>query len=123
MCCYTHIGISKSFHAGRATYMRAEPSVASCCALEHSKLSPCIHQLPHSQLVLITWCMLLLLPMCLSAACAVAVGVAGVISAGQGFVESASNMVPENVPRPVAKTGVAVATGLVAFWVLQKVRK
>uniref|UniRef100_A0A383W2U3 Uncharacterized protein n=1 Tax=Tetradesmus obliquus TaxID=3088 RepID=A0A383W2U3_TETOB len=43
-----------------------------------------------------------------------------VISAGQGFVESASNMVPENVPRPVAKTGVAVATGLVAFWVLQK---
>lgn len=61
--------------------------------------------------------------MCLSVACAVAVGIAAVISAGQGFVESASNMVPENVPRPVAKTGVAVATGLVAFWVLQKVRK
>jgi hypothetical protein len=46
-----------------------------------------------------------------------------VISAGQGFVESASNLVPENVPRPVAKGGVAVATGLVAFWVLQKVRQ
>eukprot|EP00882_Tetradesmus_deserticola_P002756 GHRQ01002929.1.p1 GENE.GHRQ01002929.1~~GHRQ01002929.1.p1 ORF type:complete len:160 (+),score=51.38 GHRQ01002929.1:327-806(+) len=43
-----------------------------------------------------------------------------VIGAGQGFVESAADLVPANVPRPLAKGGVAVATGLVAFWVLQK---
>ncbi|KAF6262436.1 hypothetical protein COO60DRAFT_626864 [Scenedesmus sp. NREL 46B-D3] len=43
-----------------------------------------------------------------------------VISAGQGFVESAADLVPANVPRTVAKGGVAVATGLVAFWILQK---
>lgn len=48
--------------------------------------------------------------------------VADALEVGQGFVESASNLVPESVPRPLAKGGVAVATGLVAFWILQKVR-
>jgi hypothetical protein len=65
----------------------------------------------------------LLANMHMAAAGVIAVGCADVISAGQGFVESASNLVPESVPRPVAKGGVAVATGLVAFWILQKVGK
>eukprot|EP00878_Enallax_costatus_P043448 GHUV01051431.1.p1 GENE.GHUV01051431.1~~GHUV01051431.1.p1 ORF type:complete len:161 (-),score=23.61 GHUV01051431.1:73-555(-) len=43
------------------------------------------------------------------------------ISVGQGFVDSAAEFVPESVPRPVAKGGVAVAGVLVAFWILQKV--
>jgi hypothetical protein len=45
------------------------------------------------------------------------------ISVGKGLVDSASELVPESVPRPVAKGGVAVAGGLVAFWLLQKVRR
>eukprot|EP00879_Flechtneria_rotunda_P001202 GHRR01001349.1.p1 GENE.GHRR01001349.1~~GHRR01001349.1.p1 ORF type:complete len:154 (+),score=41.52 GHRR01001349.1:415-876(+) len=42
------------------------------------------------------------------------------IQTGKGFVESAANLVPESVPRPVAKGGVAVAGVILAFWVLQK---
>lgn len=37
------------------------------------------------------------------------------------MVNSAANLVPDSVPRGVAKGGVAVAGALVAFWVLQKV--
>jgi len=36
-------------------------------------------------------------------------------------VESAASLVPESVPRGVAKGGVAVAGALVVFWILQKV--
>eukprot|EP00879_Flechtneria_rotunda_P015376 GHRR01016075.1.p1 GENE.GHRR01016075.1~~GHRR01016075.1.p1 ORF type:complete len:163 (+),score=48.14 GHRR01016075.1:268-756(+) len=49
-----------------------------------------------------------------------AAAVADAIQTGKGFVESAANLVPESVPRPVAKGGVAVAGVILAFWVLQK---
>eukprot|EP00775_Hariotina_reticulata_P002018 gene2018-biopygen3522 len=44
------------------------------------------------------------------------------IQTGVGLVESAANLVPESVPRPIAKGGVAVAGALLAFWALQKAR-
>jgi hypothetical protein len=47
---------------------------------------------------------------------------AAAIDVAKGIVDSAASMVPESVPRPVAKGGVAVAGGLIAFWLLQKVR-
>lgn len=47
---------------------------------------------------------------------------ADALEVGGNLVESAANLVPESVPRGVAKGGVAVAGVLVAFWVLQKVR-
>ena len=40
---------------------------------------------------------------------------------GRGFVNSASDLVPASVPRPVAKGGVAVAGVMIAFWLMQKV--
>jgi len=43
------------------------------------------------------------------------------IDVGKGLVESAANLVPESVPRPMAKGGVALAGGIIAFWLLQKV--
>ena len=45
----------------------------------------------------------------------------GVLSVGKGFVDSAADLVPDSVPRPVARGGVAVAGAVVAFWLLQKV--
>jgi hypothetical protein len=36
-------------------------------------------------------------------------------------VDSASDLVPASVPRPVAKGGVAVVGVMLAFWLLQKV--
>lgn len=42
------------------------------------------------------------------------------LDVGKGLVDSAANLVPESVPRPVAKTGVAVVGGLIAFTILQK---
>eukprot|EP00877_Chromochloris_zofingiensis_P002880 jgi/Chrzof1/12593/Cz07g00090.t1 len=45
----------------------------------------------------------------------------GVIEMGKGLVESAADLVPQSVPRPVAKGGVALGGALVAFWILQKV--
>lgn len=45
---------------------------------------------------------------------------AGLVNAASGLVDSAASFVPENVPRPAAKTGVAVAGVLVTFWLLQK---
>ncbi len=47
--------------------------------------------------------------------------VAEAIETGKGLVESAANLVPADVPRPVAKGGVALAGGIIAFWLLQKV--
>lgn len=47
--------------------------------------------------------------------------VTGVIEMGKGLVESAADLVPQSVPRPVAKGGVALGGALVAFWILQKV--
>lgn len=46
---------------------------------------------------------------------------ADALDVGKGLVDSAANLVPESVPRPVAKTGVAVVGGLIAFTILQKV--
>ena len=46
---------------------------------------------------------------------------AAAIDVGKGLVESAANLVPESVPRPMAKGGVALAGGIIAFWLLQKV--
>lgn len=40
---------------------------------------------------------------------------------GGGIVDAAADLVPESVPRPVAKAGVALAGAGVAFWLLQKV--
>jgi hypothetical protein len=48
---------------------------------------------------------------------------ADAIQAGVGLVESAANLVPDSVPRPIAKGGVAVGGVLLAFWALQKVRR
>lgn len=45
----------------------------------------------------------------------------GIVSAATGLVDGAANLVPESVPRPAAKTGVAVAGVLITFWLLQKV--
>lgn len=42
------------------------------------------------------------------------------LEVGGNLVESAASLVPDSVPRGVAKGGVAVAGVLVAFWVLQK---
>lgn len=42
------------------------------------------------------------------------------LATGKGLVESAASLVPESVPRPVAKGGVAVVGGLLAFTLLQK---
>jgi hypothetical protein len=39
----------------------------------------------------------------------------------RNVVDAAADLVPESVPRPVAKGGVAVAGGMIAFWLLQKV--
>lgn len=47
--------------------------------------------------------------------------VKGLVEAASGLVDSAASFVPENVPRPAAKTGVAVAGVLLTFWLLQKV--
>jgi hypothetical protein len=47
---------------------------------------------------------------------------ADALEVGGNLVESAASLVPDSVPRGVAKGGVAVAGVLVAFWVLQKVR-
>lgn len=44
-----------------------------------------------------------------------------VLEVGGSLVNSAANLVPESVPRGVAKGGVAMFGALVAFWVLQKV--
>lgn len=46
---------------------------------------------------------------------------ADALEVGGNLVESAANLVPDSVPRGVAKAGVAGAGVLVAFWVLQKV--
>jgi len=43
------------------------------------------------------------------------------LSIGRGLVDSASDLVPASVPRPVAKGGVAVFGVMVVFWLLQKV--
>lgn len=43
------------------------------------------------------------------------------LGVARSVVETASDLVPESVPRPVAKGGVAVAGGIIAFWLLQKV--
>ncbi|GBF96177.1 hypothetical protein Rsub_08925 [Raphidocelis subcapitata] len=43
------------------------------------------------------------------------------LTVGRGFVDSASALVPESVPRPLAKGGVAALGVLLAFWLLQKV--
>lgn len=40
---------------------------------------------------------------------------------GRNLVDSASDLVPSSVPRPVAKGGVAVAGVLIVFWLMQKV--
>ena len=47
---------------------------------------------------------------------------AGLVSAGGKLLESASNLVPQSVPRPVAKGGVAVVGVFLIFGLLQKVR-
>jgi hypothetical protein len=44
-----------------------------------------------------------------------------VVRVGRGLVDSASELVPESVPRPVAKGGVALVGVMLAFWLLQKV--
>ena len=47
--------------------------------------------------------------------------VAGIVSTGSKLVESASDLVPQSVPRPLAKGGVAIVGGLIIFGLVQKV--
>lgn len=46
---------------------------------------------------------------------------ADVLEVGANLVESGANLVPDSVPRGVAKGGVAVVGVLAVFWILQKV--
>ncbi len=46
---------------------------------------------------------------------------AGAIRTASGLVDKAADFVPETVPRPAAKAGVAIAGVMVVFWLLQKV--
>lgn len=46
---------------------------------------------------------------------------AGFVGTATGLVESVSNMVPETVPRPAAKAGVAIVGGLLLFTLLKQV--
>lgn len=45
----------------------------------------------------------------------------GAVDTGSKLVDQVTEFVPDSVPRPVARTGVAVGGGLIAFWLLQKV--
>lgn len=46
---------------------------------------------------------------------------AGIVAAGNKLVDSGAGLVPESVPRPVARAGVTVALGLFLFGVLKQV--
>ncbi|PNH08545.1 hypothetical protein TSOC_004892 [Tetrabaena socialis] len=45
----------------------------------------------------------------------------GVVKSVSGMVDKATDMVPESVPRPAAKAGVALAGVMVVFWVVSGV--
>ncbi|GIL82788.1 hypothetical protein Vretimale_8349 [Volvox reticuliferus] len=45
----------------------------------------------------------------------------GAIKAASGLVDKATDLVPESVPRPAARAGVAIAGVMFVFWMLQKV--
>ncbi|GLC41585.1 hypothetical protein PLESTB_000699400 [Pleodorina starrii] len=47
--------------------------------------------------------------------------VSDAIKAASGLVDKATELVPESVPRPAAKTGVTIAGIMFIFWLLQKV--
>ncbi|EFJ48606.1 hypothetical protein VOLCADRAFT_104657 [Volvox carteri f. nagariensis] len=47
--------------------------------------------------------------------------VSGAIKAANGLVDKATDLVPETVPRPAARAGVAIASVMFIFWLLQKV--
>jgi hypothetical protein len=47
---------------------------------------------------------------------------AAAVKVASGLVDTATEWVPESVPRPVAKGGVAVVGGLIVFSLVQKVR-
>lgn len=59
---------------------------------------------------------------CSAAAAAAAPSCTGIVAAGNKLVDSGASLVPESVPRPVARAGVTVAMSLFAFGVLKQVR-
>ena len=48
---------------------------------------------------------------------------AGAVRSGDRMAESAASLIPASVPRPAAKLAVLGVGGLIAFWLLQKVRE
>ncbi|KAK9820120.1 hypothetical protein WJX72_006336 [[Myrmecia] bisecta] len=44
-----------------------------------------------------------------------------VIKLGNSYAETASSLIPDSVPRPLAKAGVLGLTGVVSLWLLNKV--
>ena len=47
---------------------------------------------------------------------------AGAVRSTDRLADSAAGLVPASVPRPAAKLAVLAVGGLVAFWLLQRVR-
>jgi hypothetical protein len=43
------------------------------------------------------------------------------VGTGSKVAESLASVIPESVPRPVAKAGVVGVVGIIGFWLVQKV--
>jgi len=44
-----------------------------------------------------------------------------VFQKGSKFMETATDYIPSSIPRPMAKTGVAIVSGLIVLWLLRTV--
>jgi hypothetical protein len=49
-------------------------------------------------------------------------GCAGLVGTGSKVADSLASVIPESVPRSVAKAGVVGIVGILGFWLVQKVR-